>query len=304
MNSRQQRKEGVEHIDSLFSLSAKLIVACLFILLLIGQSGCAINTPKPYALPPPPSEAVREKLGTVGIVSADFVPKAEICKPMGKGAGAASGAGTGALGTMAAGAWTGDPFGLLLGVALAPVGAIVGSVVGAVKGVSSEHVKKAEDAINKTISELKIQANMRDYVLRAAKQQTEYNFVELYGQGPETPEMKMDYNFLTNRGINTVLEITVPAFGLIGKGINPPFAFFMTLKTRLVRTTDGSVLYEQKLVYIRGHRTFTNWAANNAKPFKDEFHCCYQSLSEKVVEEVFLLYNLPLNPASQPGSRG
>ena len=294
----------MRHSVSQFSLSNKLIVVFLILPLIIGLSGCAIHKPKPYALPSPPSEAVREKLGTIGVASARFLPKTEMRKPMGKGSGAASGAGTGALLMIQGGALTSDPYGLLLGVALAPVGAVVGSVVGAVRGVSSEHVKKAEDAINKTISELKIQATMRDYVLRAAQQKTEYHFVDLEGQGPETPESKVDYNFLANRGINTVLEITVPVFGLIGKGIDPPLAFFMILQTKLVRTTDGSVLYEQKLEYIRGHRTFTSWAANNAKQFIDEFHCCYQSLSEKVVEEVFLLYNLPLNPASQAGSRG
>jgi len=307
MKKDQQEKEYMRHSVSQFSLSNKLIVVFLILPLIIGLSGCAIHKPKPkpkpYALPSPPSEAVREKLGTIGVASARFLPKAKMRKPMDKGAGAASGAGTGALAPIVAGVWSG-PYGLLLGVALAPVGAVVGGVVGAVKGVSSEHVKKAEDAINKTISELKIQATMRDYVLRVAQQKTEYHFVDIEGQGPETPESEVDYNFLANRGINTVLEITVPAFGLIGRGIDSPLAFFMTLQTKLVRTTDGSVLYERKLEYIRGHRTFTNWAANNAKPFIDEFHCCYQSLSEKVVEEVFLLYNIPLNPASQAGSRG
>ena len=306
MKKDQQEKEYMRHSVSQFSLSNKLIVVFLILPLIIGLSGCAIHKPKPkpYALPSPPSEAVRGKLGTIGVASARFLPKAEMRKPMDKGAGAASGAGTGAFATIIGGAYSGNPYGLLLGIALTPVGAVVGSVVGAVKGVSSEHVKKAEDAINKTISELKIQATMRDYVLRAAQQKTEYHFVDLDGQGPETPESKVDYNFLANRGVNTVLEITVPAFGLIGGGIDPPLAFFMILQTKLVRTTDGSVLYEQKLEYIRGHRTFTNWAANNAKPFIDEFHCCYQSLSEKVVEEVFLLYNLPLNPAPQAGYRG
>jgi len=302
MDSRQLRKEGVGHIDSLFSLSAKLIVACLFISLLIGQSGCA--TSKPYSLPSPPSEVVRAKLGTIGVASARFLPKLEMDKPMGKISGSGQGALDGAGLMIYGGLETGDPLGFLLGVVLAPVGAVVGSVVGAVKGESSEHLKEAEDAINKAISELKIQATMRDYVLRAAKQQTEYNFVDIEEQGPETPERKMDYNFLANRGINTVLEITVPAFGLIGKGINPPLVFFMTLHTKLVRTTDGSVIHEQKLIYSRPGPTFTAWTANGGKPFRDEFRRCYQSLAEKVVEEVFLLCNLPLNPAPQAGSGG
>ena len=297
----------MRHYVSHFSLSNKLIVVCLILLLIIGLSSCAIHKTKPYALPSPPSEAVREKLGTIGVASARFFPKAEMRKPMGKGSGAASGAGTGALLMIGGGAGLGDPLGLLLGVALAPVGAVVGSIAGAVKGVSSEHVKEAGEAINKAISEFKIQATMRDYVLRAAKQQTEYNFVDLDGQGPETPERKIDYNFLSNRGINTILEISVTDFGLwAASGINPPLAFFMNLQARLIRTTDGSVLYKQKLQYKNAGFifTFTDWAANGAEPFRDEFHRCYQSLSEKVVEEFFLLYNLPLNPAPQADSGG
>jgi hypothetical protein len=295
----------IGHIGSHFSSSVKLIAVSLLILLLVGQSGCA--TTKPYTLPPPPSEAVRTELGTVGIASARFLPKVEMLKPKGKASGAAAGAGIGAGGMIEGGAMTADhdPLGLLLGLALAPVGAVVGGVVGAVEGVSSKQRNEAEDAINKAVSQLKIQATMKDYILRVAQQQTGYHFVDLDGQGPETPEGKVDYSSLANGGIDTVLEISVPAFGLVGtKGINPPLAFFMSLQTRLVRTKDGAVLYEQKLEYRNAQRTFTAWAAKNAEPFRVEFNRCYQSLAEKVVEEIFLLYNVPLNPASRAGSRG
>ena len=97
----------------------------------------------------------------------------------------------------------------------------------------------------------------------------------------------------------------MPAFGLIGeKGINPPLLFFMTVHTKLVRTTDGSVLHEQKLIYSRPGPTFTAWTVNGGKLFRDEFYRCYQSLAEKVVEEIFLLCNLSLNSAPQVGSGG
>jgi hypothetical protein len=295
MDSTKRRKERMGHIVSHFSSGIKLIVICLFILLLIGQSGCA--TPKPYALPPPLSEEVRENIGTVGVASACFLPKAEIQKPMGKGSGAAAGAGQGALAVVNGGAMSADPLGLLIGIALAPVGAAIGGVVGVVEGVPSPQIKEAENSINKAISEVNIQAAMREYVLRVARQQTGYHFTLLDSDGPKTPETKVDYTFLRKEGIDTVLEITVHVFGLSGlKGINPPLAFFMTLQTRVVRTLDGAVLYEQKLEYRSARRTFTNWAANDAKLFRAEFDRCYESLAEKVVEEIFCVYDLPLNP--------
>lgn len=280
------------------SSTIKPIVVCLFIPLVIGMSGCATN-PKPYAPAfPALSETDRENLGTVGIASAGFVPKAEIRKPMGKGAGAATGARIGAVETLVAGLESQDPLGLLIGIALAPVGAVVGCIYGTVEGVTSKQRRRAEKAINKAISDLKIQATMGNYVLQAARLQTVGRVVLLDGQGPKTPEGKVDYSFLSNKGVDTVLEITVPDFGLMAeKGINPPLAFFMDLTATLIRTKDGSVLYTRKLKYRSARLKFTKWAATGAKPLKDAFDRCYRSLAEKIVEEVFLLYTLPLNPA-------
>lgn len=289
----------MRHSVSHLSLSNKLIVVCLILPLIIGQSGCAV--PKPYALPPPLSEAVREKLGTIGIVSADFTPKAEICKPMGKGAGAATGAGEGAAEMILGGASTGDPFGLLLGVVLAPVGATVGAVAGTVKGVPAKQRKKAEDAINKAVSELKIQSSMRDCVLRVAQHQTQYHFVLLDVKGSKTAGSKADYRILKNKGVDTVLEITVSDFGLwAASGINPPLVFFMKMQARLIRTMDCSLLYKQNLEYRSAKFLYTEWAANDAKLLREEFDRCYLDLAEKLVEQVFMVYNLP----SKPSPRG
>lgn len=286
----------------IFHLFSKLLVIWLSIFLLIGQVGCM---PKRYQFPPPLPEGVRSRLGTIGVVSAKFQPKGEFLTPMGKGAGAAAGAAGGFLYMPLYGGATMGPWGLLLGLVLAPVGAVVGGVAGAVEGVPAEKRKEAETALNNTINELKIQETVRGHILQVAQEQTPHTFVLLEEQGPDTPDKEVNYHFLADKGVDTVLEITVPAFGLVGeKEINPPLAFFMTLRTRLVRTSDGTVLYEQKLEYRSVQRKFTDWATDNAKPFREEFDRCYQSLAEKVVEEIFLLYNLPLNPAPQSGSGG
>lgn len=192
----------------------------------------------------------------------------------------------------------------MLGLVLAPVGAVVGGIAGAVEGVPAEKRKEAETALTNAIAKLKIQETMRQRLLKiAAEEQTSYTFVPIDGQGPEAPDKEVKYGFLADKGIDTVIEITIPVFGLTGKkDINPPLVFFMTFHTRLVRTSDGKVIYDGKFEYKSAVRYFTDWAANNARPFSDEFDRAYQGLAEKAVEELFLVYNLPLNPAPPKSS--
>jgi hypothetical protein len=161
MISRHRVKKGTALIIPSFSTLPQMVAIVLSIVLLIGQFGCATSKSKPYT-PPVLSEETREKLGTVGLVSVGFPPSPEFHKPMGKGEAASVGASTGA-GTMLQGA-RGNNFLSLLILALAPVGAAVGGVVGAVRGVSSKKMKETEDALNRAVAGLKIQATMRDYI--------------------------------------------------------------------------------------------------------------------------------------------
>jgi hypothetical protein len=90
---------------------------------------------------------------------------------------------------------------------------------------------------------------------------TSYPFVDLDGQGPATPEGKVDYSLLANRGIDAALEVAVPAFRLVGtKGINPPLAhprvaFGLTTCNHLNRTTylkdsTGPSFYEISYIFL------------------------------------------------------
>ena len=297
-------KRQLWHNGDHFS-SGKLIVALLLISLLAGQSGCASS--KPYSpLPPPLSEEVKEELGTVGVTSTCFIPMASIQKPLERSMGAKVGAGEAFSSWMSSGQQIHDPYGLLAWIVLAPVAALAGGIVGTVKGVPSRQLKEAEEVLIKATSELKIQESMREYVSQVAEESTRNYLFSFDVQ--ETPVTEVDYRFLAGEGIDTVLEISVSSFGLMGekeKQINAPLYFFMNLHTRLVRTSDGIVLYSQELVYKSSSpRKFTEWASDSAKLYREEFTRCYQSLAEKVVKGIFLPCNLPPKPAQQSGSDG
>jgi hypothetical protein len=140
---------------------------------------------------------------------------------------------------------------------------------------------------------------MGDRVFRVAREQTRYRFVVL--ERPSSPALdeEASYRSLVSEGIDTILEINVPIVGLGGEpGINPPLAVVMTVRTRLVRVGDVAPIYEATFEYKASARTFTEWAVNNAQPFRDGLDHAYQSLAEKIVEELFLLY-LPMGAQSE-----
>jgi hypothetical protein len=273
------------------------------LLLLIGQLGCASGS---RLLPPPPSAQVRATLGTIGVVSARLVPEATVESPTsGKGSGAAKGAAAGFFGTAAglgqSGLWylaIFPPAALVLG-GVVLTGGVVGGVYGAVAAEDAAKVQEAETALKGVLAAERVQEAMGDRVFRVAREQTRHRFVVLERPSPPALDEGASYRSLASEGIDTILEINAPIVGLGGEsGINPPLAVVMTVRTRLVRVGDVAPIYEATFEYKASARTFTEWAVNNAQPFRVGLDHAYQSLAEKIVEELFLLY-LPMGAQSE-----
>ena len=261
----------------------------LIIALLVLQLGCA---GKVQRLPQPPSIKARVRLGSIGVVSVQFVPEVEILAPLkGWTGGCENGAAkaTDAL-------WSFTPSGQagFFACALTPLVALGGCIYGAIEAPPATKVKMAQEDLNKYVhADIEIQEKMRDQFLQFAREQTHYAFVVLEDQGPATPGEKLSYGSLADHGIDTVIEIEVQHFGLKGGWTesNPLLKFFMTLRTKLIRIGDGEVVYVATLEYesVESHK-FDAWTANEAQLFKEELGPCYETLVEKIVEEVFLLY--------------
>lgn len=232
-------------------------------------------------LPPPPSEKIRAQLGTVGVVSAQFVPKVELSV-----AGPASMAAQGALDATGG---SSDPY----AVCLIPFGACLGCMVWTVKGEPARDVEKAGEALRRVTADLKIQETMRDRFLQAAREQTDHSFVVLKEQGLATPNQKNNYGPLGLNGIDTIVEISVLSLGFKSEQVEPP-AFYVTLHTRLIHVMSGEEVYAVTITYeSRGHGCLL-WANNDCQLCKEELTRSYLYLADKIVEELFLLY-LPPN---------
>ena len=263
------------------------------IFLIIGQLGCAHS---PQHKPPSLSEEARAELGTIGLVSAHFVPEFIFPIPVERGKAALAGAAMGGLGTAG---------GIVLGLGPAVVilafppaaaiaagvvgaGAVIGGVAGAVVGESSKTIVEAETSLNSATPE--IQGAFGEELLSRVRDRTEYSLILIEREGPTSLDEKVTYGSLSSQGIDTVLEVTVRRFGLSGeKGFNPTLCFFLTLETRVVRTKDGTEIYNHVSSYMsKSHHKLRKWAAGDAQCFKDEVKRCLQILGTEIVEALFL----------------
>lgn len=273
---------------------------------LVIQSGCVQF---PRNLPPPPSESVRAGFGTIGVVSAQYLPKSDFQVPAkgwlaGAGRGSANWAAAGASAPLQGGSGGSGGGGIVLlalSVAAGTIGGLAGSVVGGANAEPAEKVSGSETVLSNAIASLKTQESLRDRFVQVGQSQTREHLVVLPGLGPASPEEKIDYCFHSEKSIDTVVEIAIDSFGLAGPwDVNPSLAFFMDSQIRVMRTTDCGELYATSLKYRGGERTFCEWAANDARPFYEELDRAYQALAEKITEELFLVYLSPANDDNDP----
>jgi hypothetical protein len=274
------------------------IVALICMIALVIQAGCIQF---PHNLPPPPNETVRAGFGTIGVVSAQYLPKPDFQAPAkgwlaGAGRGAANWAAAGASAPMIAGGGGGGSGGggivlVALAATAGTIGGLAGSIAGGAHAEPAEKVSGSETVLKNAIVSLKIQESMRDRFVQVGRSQTREQLVVLPGQGPVSPEVTTDYCSYAEKGIDTVVEIGVTTFGLAGPwDVNPSLTFFIDSQIRVMRTTDGGELYATSLKYRGGERTFCEWAANDAQPFYEELDRAYLALAEKITEELFLVY--------------
>lgn len=289
--------------------SRRAVLVWMTLAAFASESGCASARLRP---PPSLPEALRAQLGTVGVAGARFVPEAKLALPArGSAEGATRGAAGGAAATALAGleaAASAAPAGgeagglaallaIAAGLALMPVGAVVGAIAGAAKAEPAARVDEAEAALRSALAALKVQETVRDQVLATARDRAARPCVLVADRGPSAPGEAVSYASLAGEGIDTVLEVSVPAVAFTGsRAVNPPLEFRMTVEARLVRVSDGAVLHAFAPTYWSRRRRFTEWAIDGAEPFRREFDRAASGLAESVVEELFLLY-VPPEPA-------
>jgi hypothetical protein len=92
---------------------------------------------------------------------------------------------------------------------------------------------------------------------------------------------------MIRRAGDQALEIEVLSAALQGgEGVNPPLAVHLIARATLSRADDGREIYSCPVQYRGTARKFTDWAANDAKLFREELDRCYRELSDTVIDQM------------------
>ena len=264
-------------------------------ILLIGLVGCAHQ--------PLPSEEIRDALGTVGVVSGRFTPQVKLRTPAkGRLSGAWREGVRGAVVGVLAGAPSTDfftPLPILLGAALGlTASSVIGGVYGALTALPAEPIEEAEARLKTVLAGLTIQEAMRDRIFRVLQDRRNDRSVLLTDKGPGAPDEPITYRSLSDNGIDTILEVAVQVVGLDGHwAADPALAVLITVRTRLLRSLDDTVLSAHTFEYRSGKGRFTEWASSDAKGFLKELDRGYARLADRIVE------TLIIGASRQPDSR-
>lgn len=267
---------------------------------LVFQSGCAIP-------PSVPTTETRERLGTVAIVPARYVPESNfITFAKGRLAGAGKGAARGAAAVLAVGVpatilTSGIAAGIIAfqtvlysGLAAAP-----GAVAGAMEAVPREKAKEIEQAIANAIVHLEAQQMLARHLATVAEKEPIVHARTATVTGPAALEDHPSYGELKTADIDSVLEIAVVEIGFEScphSYYSCPDAakeqlvgLYVKSRARLVRVADGSELYARTFWYESRPRKFHDWAANGGQPLAEAFELGWRDLAGRIVDELFLI---------------
>jgi len=261
-----------------------------------------------------PTAGQPTSLGSIGIVSAKFVPEVDIDMPdtglkgqaisrweglkgsgkKGVSAGAKGGFIVGSPCALGLFAPLVAPFAIACILATTLSGTILGGVGGGIYGVatgsedipSEEDVAQVKNVIHQLIAALHMQEAQREEVLAVARERTTHVLIENDELGPTYKEEDISYESLHKNGVDTVLELSVLSLGMQGKtGVDPALIFTLTVAGRLVRVQDGFMLKNKTFNHRSEPHVYSLWGANGGEVFQRELEAAYQELGSQITTQ-------------------
>ena len=240
----------------------------LGILPLLVLCGCAGDLARNPYHSPPPTEAIRARLGRVAIQTVSTETQTKLVKPYTPGQAAAAEAWE-ALGEIPGGSGGGV-------VVLVPFAVLAGGIVGGMRGTPKGEIDPAWNGLYNACYEVDFQETVRRNVTAAMRKYTRQPVAQT-GQARNVPHA------------DSMLEINVLQAGLAGTkykgaGLN----IFLQVQARLVSLPDGTELYKHIWLHNSDERTFNAWAAQDARQFRQGLAVASRDVADDMVREIFL----------------
>ncbi len=161
-------------------------------------------------------------------------------------------------------------------IALAVPYCLVKQVVAAAQGTSAEKVKTATARLSAVASKSDLQRQLaREVADRLAAR-------------PPAPARFASLSSLpTANAEETAVGIRIENAALTGKsGINPPLALCVEARTVVFRVRDGAEVCSWPVHYRGSARKFTQWAADDARLFRQELTRCRQQIGAAIIDQL------------------
>lgn len=278
-------------------------LAWLALIQLALQTGCV-------SAPLVPTMEVRQQLGTVAIVPAQYIPRTNFAtfaksKPAGAAKGAALAGGESAVAALA----FATPYTMILVPFITVMTMAAGAVAGTVGSLPSEKVQEIESTIDAAIAKLDMQRSLAEYVSSSVQKENWIHLRAVDAKGAVAGGERPVYAGLQSVGVDSVLEVAVSEMGFEDSGCglitgwNYAFCrdktrnslmFFMLARARLVRVSDGTELFAHQFRYHSPWREAAQWVANDAQLLAAEIDGAYRDLADRMKDEAFLVTPIAL----------
>jgi hypothetical protein len=258
----------------------------------LAASGCATT-------PEPPSPELRSRLGQIAVAADPAAPAGNFLTfAKGRLEGSVVGGAGGALAGLAEGvsqglAGGGGPYGGAAIALAAIVFTLVGGTIGAVAGHQAAVPADTAEQIDREVAEALGRMELSRAVAEGIRERARAD-ASIASHGFTEADHGMEHPDLAARGVDTLIQISVPEAGFIGgSGRRPSIAFYMSARVRLSDTATGEAQYVREFLYTSAPHPFNQWFGDQASRFVEEFGVATDALSGRILEELFLVTDFP-----------
>ncbi len=101
-------------------------------------------------------------------------------------------------------------------------------------------------------------------------------------------DLIVNYHPLSEKGVDTILEVEITNIDLKGSGADSPLTLTMVAQSRLIRTKDNAQLGYVRDVYTGKSLTFSEWSENRGEQLVRGLNEGYDSLGTNIHDRIFL----------------
>lgn len=262
-------------------------------LLAIWTTGCAkasstfesIRTPRPMTSQQ--VDVLKARLGTIGVVGADFMPEVMLQMPEKQGRRSSSTVNA-AMQDCRDLASCLISAGLGLAVDLS-VAAIAGDKTGAATTEDAEAVSASEEKVNQALLALRMQEQIRDRFSSRLADLKAFPIKTFQEAGPAGDGHAPDYGPMKSKGIDTVSEISVRSVVFAGRNrTKPDLLATLNVRVRLISTSDNRTLLAKEYDCSSKEYPFIKLAEHEAKIFREEIDRCYDEIAGNAVTDLYV----------------